>query len=191
MQKLLELDRELFSLINYKWSNSFFDSIFPILRNQYCWVPLYLFLLVFSIVNFNKTWWKWVLFAALLATITNYISSDLIKEHIFRLRPANDPEFAGRMNFLLGYRPKSSSFTSSHATNHFGLAAFFYYTLKKYIGNWAWLFFIWAFVIIYAQVYVGVHFPLDVLAGAAIGFLFGYLCAIIFNRYFPLRQQPI
>lgn len=187
MQKLLELDRDLFSWISFKWSNPFFDALFPLIRNQYFWVPLYLFLLVFSIINFNKTWWRWLLFAVVLATVTNYISSDIIKENIFRVRPCNDPEFAGKMHFLLGYRPKSSSFTSSHATNHFGLAAFFYYTLRPYIGKWAGLFFAWAGIIIYAQVYVGVHFPLDVLAGAAIGFLFGYLSAIIFNKYYPLR----
>ncbi len=186
MQKLVDLDRQLFSLINYKWSNSFFDAIFPLIRNQYLWVPVYLFLLVFAIVNFNKNWWKWMLFAVVLASITNFVSSDIIKENIFRLRPCNDPEFAGKMNFLLGYRPKSSSFTSSHAVNHFALSAFFYYTLKKYIGKWAWLLFAWAAIIIYAQVYVGVHFPFDVLAGAAIGFLFGYLSASIFNKYYPL-----
>ncbi len=187
MQKLLELDKEFFFLINYKWSNSFFDAIFPLVRNQYLWVPLYFFLFVLAIVNFKKDWWKWVLFAAVLATITNWVSSDLIKENIFRLRPSSDPEMAGKMHFLLNYRPRSSSFTSSHATNHFGLAAFFYYTLKPYIGKWGWLFFAWAGIIIFAQVYVGVHYPLDVIAGAAIGFLFGYLCAIIFNKYYPLR----
>lgn len=84
------------------------------------------------------------------------------------------------------YRPQSSSFTSSHAANHFAMAVFFYCTLSKHIGKWALLFFVWAAVIAYAQVYVGVHYPIDVACGGLIGIVFGYLSARLFNKFYGL-----
>ena len=93
---------------------------------------------------------------------------------------------ADTVRFLLNYRPQSSSFTSSHAANHFGLAVFFYCSLSKQVGKWAWLFIVWATAICYAQVYVGVHYPLDVVCGGVIGIVFGYLSAKTFNTYYGL-----
>jgi len=126
----------------------------------------------------------WLLFFGCLPILTDFISSDIIKENFFRLRPCNDPLMADKIRFLLSYKPQSSSFTSSHATNHFALAAFFYFTLKKYFKNWSILFFIWAFMICYAQVYVGVHYPFDVIVGGMIGFFMGFLIAAFFNKKF-------
>ncbi len=186
MQKLLELDKALFTVINNSWSNSVFDIILPFIRNQYTWFPFYLFLIVFALVNYKKKAWWWIFFAVVTAILSNYISSDLIKGNIYRLRPCNDPEMADTVRFLVGYRPKSSSFTSSHATNHFALASFLYYTLRPHLGKWCHLFFAWAAIICYAQVYVGVHYPLDVIAGGIIGFIFGYLSAKLYNKNYSL-----
>jgi undecaprenyl-diphosphatase len=188
MQSLIEFDKYLFTLINSKWNNGFFDSVFPYIRNQYLWAPLYLFMVVWVAFNFKKNAGWWILFMLCTAILSNFISSDIIKENIYRVRPCNDPSMEEHLRFLVNYRPKSSSFTSSHATNHFALAAFFYYTLKKYIGKTGLIFFIWAFIIIYAQVYVGVHYPFDVVCGGLIGFILGYLPARSFNRNYSLVQ---
>ncbi len=186
MNKLLGLDKELFSLINGKWHNEWFDTLMPFLRNANSWVPLYLFLLVFALYNFKKNTWWWIFFAAGTVIISNFLSADIIKENFFRLRPCNDPELADTVRVLVTYRPQSSSFVSSHATNHFAMAAFFYFTLSKFMGKWALLFFYWALSICYAQVYVGVHFPLDTICGGLIGFVFGYLSARSFNKNYDL-----
>lgn len=183
MEELLHLDTELFRLINGKLQNGFFDLIMPVLRNSLCWVPLYLFLMIFGFVNYRKNVWWWVLFAIATAGMTDIISSDLIKENIFRLRPCHDPELA---RVLVSYCPQSSSFTSSHATNHFGLATFLFLTLGELPSIWRKSLFLWATIIILAQVYVGVHYPLDVLCGAAVGIVFGYLSGKTFNRVFGL-----
>ena len=182
MDKLLQLDKQFFQAINGRWHNSFFDAIMPFIRNSNFWIPLYLFLLLFAIFNFKKNTCWWIFFAAGTVIISNFISSDIIKENILRLRPCNDPQLADTVRVLVTYRPQSSSFTSSHATNHFAMAAFFYFTLKQFMGKWAILFFIWASLICYAQVYVGVHFPLDIICGGLIGFVFGYLSARSFNK---------
>ena len=186
MQSILSLDRYLFTTINYRWHNSLFDTIMPYIRNQYFWGPFYLFMIVFVLVNFKKNSVWWVVFVLCTAVLTNFISSELIKGNIWRLRPCNDPTMADYLRFLVNYRPQSSSFTSSHAANHFGLAAFLYFTLKKYIGKWSLLFFAWAAIICYAQVYVGVHYPFDTVAGGIIGFIFGYLPAKSFNKNYSL-----
>lgn len=186
MNRLIQLDHHLFYLINGKWHNNLFDSVMPVLRAPQLWVPLYLFLLLFILLNFRKNAGWWILFIAGTALLSDFISSDLIKENIFRLRPVNNPYLVPAARSLLNYKPQSSSFTSSHAVNHFSLATFFYFTLKKHIGKWAKLFFLWAGIIIYAQVYVGVHFPLDVICGAMVGILFGYLSSQSFNKNYGL-----
>jgi membrane-associated phospholipid phosphatase len=186
MEQLLGMDRSSFHLINAKWHNSFFDLVMPFLRHANFWLPLYLFLFVFALLNFKRNTWWWIVFAACTAILTNFISSDIIKENFYRPRPCGDPDLQGKMRFLVSYCPISSSFTSSHATNHFGLAAFFYFTLRNYIGKWAGLFFVWSILIIYAQVYVGVHYPLDVISGGLIGFVLGYLSARSFNKHYGL-----
>jgi undecaprenyl-diphosphatase len=186
MKQLIQADKALFYLVNGKWHNGFLDAVMPVIRSSQTWVPFYLFLLLFALFNFKKQVWWWAVFAGCTAILSNFISSDLIKENIIRLRPCNDPQLAASVRFLLSYRPQSSSFTSSHAVNHFALATYFYYTLKDHVGKWAWLFFLWAFLIIYAQVYVGVHFPLDVICGALIGIILGYLPARAFNKQYGL-----
>ena len=187
MNKIILLDKALFKIVNGQWHNDFFDKLMPMVRTPSVWIPLYLFLFVLVLVNFKKDNWWWLIFAACTITVCNFVSSDIIKESFFRLRPCNDPQLADSIHFLLGYKPQSSSFTSSHAVNHFGMAAFFYYTLRKKLGLWSLLFFFWAAAISYAQVYVGVHFPIDVICGAVIGFVLGYLCARSYNKTYDLQ----
>ena len=186
MQQLISVDKYLFRLINSSWSNPVFDWLMPWLRNANVWAPLYLFMILLILINFKKTGWVWVLFAAGNSILTDFVSSTIIKGSIWRVRPCNDPEFSGWINILVGHKPQNSSFTSSHAANHFGIAMFIFLTLQKDFGKWPQLFFIWAAMISYAQVYVGVHFPLDVIGGSLIGILIGYLSGRSFNRYYGL-----
>ncbi len=186
MEQLLSYDKRLFRVINGQWNNDFFDWLMPWLRNSTVWVPLYLFLLLFVAINYKKPALWWILFAIATGALTDVISSKIIKENFFRLRPCNDPSLAEYVRVLVNYRPKSSSFVSSHAANHFGLAMYLFVTLRKTLGNWVAIFFFWAFCIVFAQVYVGVHYPLDVACGALIGILIGYLSGRVFNKLHTL-----
>ena len=188
MKQLLSYDQHLFKIINNQWSNAFFDWLMPWLRNSNMWIPLYLFLVLLITINFRKTGWWWVVFAAGTAILTDFVSSSIIKntEFLFRLRPCNDSDIASWVNVLVGYRPQSSSFTSSHAANHFGIAMFLYLSLQPQFKKWPALFFFWAFSISFAQVYVGVHYPLDVICGGLIGILIGYLSGKSFNKNYGL-----
>ena len=134
-------DRKLLFFVNNKMTNNFLDVAMPLMRESYIWAPLYLFMLVFAAVNFGKRGWLWMLFAICTVALSDLVSSTLIKHHIFRLRPCQNPEFAGQLRVLVNYCPHSSSFTSSHATNHFGIAMFFVLTLRPFTSAWINLFF--------------------------------------------------
>jgi membrane-associated phospholipid phosphatase len=181
MQQIWEADRYIFNLINNKWDNSFFDALMPLLRNANFWLPLYLFLLIFALFNIKKSGW-FILLTLCTAALTDVLSSHIIKNHIFRLRPCQDPSLIGTIRVLASYCPQSSSFTSSHAANHFGLATFASVTLYPYAGKWIYLTYVWAFLIIYAQLYVGVHYPIDVLGGALVGVMAGLLTSWIYQK---------
>ena len=190
METLLHWDRSIFKLINGTWHNSFFDAVLPFLRIAQFWAPLYLFLVVFAIANYRRNGGYWILFFITTVVISNFISSDLIKGSVQRLRPCNDPALADSVRELVscgsGY-----SFTSSHAANHFSLAMFSFLTFKKRFNGWPKLFFLWAFTVSYAQMYVGVHYPLDILGGTIVGLITGYITGQIFNNKFGLLRPLI
>lgn len=174
-------DSWLFLKINRDWTNGFLDNNYPWWRDAETWIPLYFFLLFFVFLNFGKRAWPWVAFVLLTVGITDQ-GGDLLKILVNRPRPCQDLAIIPYARMLLSHCPFSQSFPSNHATNHFGLAAFIFLTLKPYFKNWSYLLFIWAATICYGQVYVGIHYPLDILGGALFGCLSGYVTATIFNR---------
>lgn len=188
-QWVLEIDKSLFQKVNGEWHNAFTDAVLPYIREPFFWFPFYLFLFLFVVINFRVRGWMWVLFAICTAWISDFTSSTLIKEAFFRLRPCRDPEMAHSIRFLVNYCPMSSSFVSSHAVNHFAIATFIFVTFRNSISSkWAWIF-IWAAAICYAQVYVGVHYPVDVLCGAVVGIILGYISATIYNQSLGLEEK--
>ncbi len=181
-EKLKEWDQSLFIKINSDWSNPLFDTIMPIMRNPVYWAPLYLFVLVFVLSNFKTKGLWWVIFFISTVALTDMTGTYVFKHNFHRLRPCSDPDFVASVRLLLKQCARGYSFISNHAANHFGMAAFFFVTLKPVIKNWAWLAFIWAAFIAYAQVYAGVHYPLDVFCGALLGLIFGVFTGSIFNK---------
>lgn len=174
-------DYRLFSKVNGQWHTPFLDEFIPFVREPFVWMPFYFFLILFTTINFKLKGWYWSLFFIINAIISDYISSTIIKENFIRIRPCHDAAVASTIRFLVSYCPESSSFTSSHAVNHFAAAMFIFTTFRKAVSpKWAYLF-LWALLISYAQVYVGVHFPFDVFCGAIVGLILGYIPAKIFN----------
>lgn len=177
-----DYDVWLLTHINQDWSSSLLDTICPYLRETKFWVPLYLFLVLFTTINFKVKGFWWVAGVVLVAAISDIISSQVIKTNLMRVRPCRDVEVMTQIRFFVNYCPGSSSFTSSHATSHFAQATFFYLTLRHIMGKWALLFFLWAFSIAYTQVYVGVHYPFDVLCGGILGCGIGFAMSKLFHN---------
>jgi undecaprenyl-diphosphatase len=187
LEQLIHYDQELFLLINQVFSNPFFDWLMPILRNPYTWAPLYLFLIIFLIRNYKKKGIVMLVFFIMTFGIADSTSSSLIKPEVMRIRPCNDVLFKDQVKLRVrcgsGY-----SFPSSHATNHFALGMFLLVIFRKRWKPIIWLSLGWAASISFAQIYVGVHYPIDILMGALLGSIIGILTASIFLYFQP--NQP-
>jgi len=182
VQRLIEWDQQLFIRLNSRWTSPFLDAVLPFLRDAYIWAPLYLFILVFVGINFGQKGLFWILAFICSVALTDIIGARLFKEGFERLRPCTDPLFQDSVRLLLKHCSGSFSFVSNHAANHFCIASFAFFTFHGLFRNWLYLGFAWALLIAYAQVYVGVHYPLDVIAGGLLGFFIGWLMAWNFNR---------
>lgn len=180
-QRLEQWDQALFLRLNGRWTNGLFDAVLPYFRDSVFWAPFYIFILVFIMLNYGKkgAWWS-LLFLCTVA-LADMTSLYLFKNVFERARPCQDVLFMEHVRLLLKGCSGSYSFTSSHAANHFGIATFISVTFRPAFGkhiNWV---FLWAAFISYAQVYVGVHYPLDILGGAGLGTAAGVLMAHLFK----------
>jgi len=180
-QLIEPVDKWLLVKINNDWNHPFLDSLLPYLRETIFWYPLYLFIFLWISLKFGIKGCWWVVGIIVTAALSDLISSQVVKQLIFRTRPCQDAEVGNLIRFLVNYCPGSSSFTSSHATSHFAQAMFYYITLNQF-NKWWMLAFGWAFAIVYTQVYVGVHYPFDVFCGAILGCFIGWVTGKMFLK---------
>ncbi len=190
MDSLLQFDEWLFSLLNGTFRADFFDAITPIWRNKYLWVPFYLFILAIVGINFRKQFLPFLLFAVLTITVADTISSKIIKPLVKRDRPCRAAHLETPAVVLVSCGG-GHSFTSSHATNHFAIACFFLLTIGGIFRRTKGLFLVWAASISYGQVYVGVHYPLDVFTGGLIGSIIGIGLAYLYNLRWSLKMVDL
>lgn len=186
METILELDYIIFEWINQDFQNSFFDMVMPWWRSKYTWIPLYILLIGFSIIKYKIKGLYYILFLTLAIGISDTMSSKVVKYSVKRVRPCNDLKIKTHSNLLVkcgsGY-----SFTSSHATNHFTLAVFLCLTFCRRYKFLKLPLIFWASSIALGQVYVGVHYPFDVLAGATLGTLIAIMMSYIYQRLKRIR----
>lgn len=184
LESLLAFDTAILTWIHGHLHNPFFDWLMPILRNKTTWIPLYVFLAAFMLFNFHKRAWLWMLFFVFAIVLSDTVSTRVFKYRFQRLRPCHTELVGSRITPLVPCGGRYG-FVSSHAANHFAMAAFFFFTLGHRLRRARWPVMIWAGTIAFAQVYVGVHYPLDVVAGAALGLIFGWGLA----WYYSIRLQ--
>lgn len=179
---LQKADRALFTLIHAKASGPGLDWLMLALRNAYTWIPLYGFILWWIIRYYRRYAWPFVCMSLVCFAITDYSSASIFKPLFGRLRPCFDPVLQPVIRDLVGCGGKFGM-PSSHASNHFGLASFWFFSITWMSKrNW-WGLWLWAFAICYAQVYVGKHFPGDILVGAILGTSVGLLLAVLLRRW--------
>ncbi len=176
LDTLVQWDRELFLFLNGLGTESW-DGFWLFITNKFSAIPLYAILLFFSyrFLGLKRTIIL-LLFIGLLITATDQLAN-FFKYGVARLRPCHDEEVG-----LLARLVKKScggkfGYFSAHASNSMALASFFAVILKPYLKRIGLILFVWAVLVAYSRIYIGVHYPLDVLTGSFIGILFGWLFA--------------
>lgn len=178
MEQLLTLDKELFVFLNGLGSEAF-DGFWKIITKQAYWSPL--FLAVFYLIQ-KKVGWKnlgiIILFLAVLITFTDQFTN-LVKNHYERLRPCNDPEIKDFIRIVI--HRSSYSFFSGHAANSMASTVFIVLIMRKYY-KFAGLLFFFPLIFAYSRIYLGLHFPLDILTG----YVFGIASGLTFFRIYQI-----
>ena len=171
MDYLIQLDHQLFNFINQELSNSFFDWIMPLIRNKNTWIPFYLLTAVLLFKTYGKKSLFIVLAVVLSVGLADGISSHALKPFFERTRPCLLPGFMENVNLVVSRCSGAYSFPSSHAANHFAIAFLLILIIRKNYSKLSSILLFWAGIICFAQIYVGVHFPTDILGGLLIAWL--------------------
>jgi len=182
-QWLNDIDTQLLLAINGAHSN-YFDAFFTLFTSMITWIPLYLMILYLVFKKYNQHGF-WILLFLIVSVVLSDQLSVLVKDLVHRLRPSHEPILLGRLNLPTG-EGGLYGFVSSHAANVFSFAF-----LMGLLTQNRRLFIVllgWSFITIYSRVYVGVHYPLDVICGAIIGTLIGF-GVYKFILYFDFRFQ--
>jgi len=175
---LIQIDTKLFLFLNGLNSESF-DVIMWWVSGKTTWWPFYL--LLFGFMAWRKRWQlvPMILFIALVITLADQSSVHLFKNVFQRLRPCHEPSLEGLVHLVNNKCGGQYGFVSSHAANTFGLATLLYLWIGR---RWfSLLMILWAVMVGYSRIYLGVHYPGDVLFGSLLGMGCGWLSFYLFN----------
>ena len=188
MEQLLDLDTKLLYLVNGSHS-AFVDGVMMMLTNGFTWLPLYIALFILVIKN-NESMAQIMLItgcALLCILLSDGLADFIAKPVVARWRPTSDPLIKYTIDVVDNYRPGMYGFFSAHAANTMSLAVFLSLLVRNRVFTFALVF--WSLVNCYSRLYLGVHYPLDILTGIACGILVGVACFFI-CRHFYFKISP-
>ena len=185
IEHLLEYDTELFLFLNNLGSTTW-DGLWLIITNKIASIPLYALLLYLFYKHYGiKSLLIFVIVITLMITFTDQITN-VFKRTFMRARPCGVEEIAESMRFI-AIRCGKYGFFSGHASNSMAVAVFAGLILKPYYKNLIFILLFWSAIVAYSRIYVGVHYPLDLLSGmtfgAVAGFLFNKLTKYLLKRF--------
>jgi undecaprenyl-diphosphatase len=181
LEQLKSVDIDLFFAINGAHSR-FFDFVMFWASERFIWIPLYIFLAWLLYKYYGKRSWILILMAGLAVTISDLTVVHLFKNVFLRPRPCHELSYSGMIHLVNDYCGGKYGFISSHASNSFAMATYLYFVLGKKIRFFTPLIFFWALLLSYSRVYLGVHYPGDVIVGAIWGAGIGTASYILFNH---------
>lgn len=186
MQEIIQLDKELFIYLNNLGTTQW-DEFWKFISYKYNWIPFYIVLLFIIWRNFGWKQTVLIIFLTVLMVVATDQITNLVKILTKRPRPCFTDEFEGLMRPIGCERRGMYGFTSAHASNHFALAVFLGCILR---AKFKWVLpvmLVWASFIAYSRIYLGVHFPLDIICGSLVGIIIGFLFYRLYryvnNRY--------
>lgn len=179
-EQILDWDKQFLLTLNSHHS-PWLDRFMWLLSDTIVWIPLLLVFLVILIRNRQSRALILILAFVLLFLITDQVSSSIIKPLVERLRPTHDPEFGDWVNVVNNYRGGLYGFVSSHAANVFGFAGLSILLFRSWPYSIAIL--IWASLVSFSRVYLGVHYPLDVIFGMLLGLLSSIVIFILYRNF--------
>ena len=158
------IDKVIFLFLNRDVANPVFDAVMPFITNKNNFNVLFILIILGLLIFGGKKGRIAVLLGLIIVTLSDQLSSAVVKPLVGRIRPCHPDFLIAGARYLIGYKT-SFSFPSSHAANMASTATWFSYRYKRY----TWIFVTIAVLVGYSRIYVGVHYPTDVLGGAVIG----------------------
>jgi undecaprenyl-diphosphatase len=179
LQRLIDIDKQVMLALNGS-DSLYMDGVMKVYTSTIVWIPVALILLFIVLKNSTpRTALLTVLAVALTIVATDQVSSHLIKPLVGRLRPCNDPSIMHLIDTVNGYRSGGYSFTSSHACNSFGIFAIVSLLIRHRGLSLSML--LWASLNSFSRIYLGVHYPGDILCGAIIGATIGAVVYLVYS----------
>lgn len=179
MKEVILDDKKAMIFLN-NLGNSSFDPFWILVSEKWFWIPLYIIFLYFLFKNYNrKSFFYILLFIAIGITVSDQIAN-IFKEGFHRLRPCHDSSLEGLIREVKC--GGQFGFYSAHASNSFFTATFLTFLLKKYYKFLPYFLFLWASLVAYSRVYLGMHFPGDIIFGAIMGILLGIFFASLAKK---------
>ena len=182
LEELLKWDRDTFVYLNNLGIEEY-DVFWSTVTNFTTWIPLFILFVVLVFLKYPKREAFLVLLTIILMISFVGLATDLTKNYVARLRPNNTEEINTLIRILKS--PTSYSFFSGHSASSFSIATIMVLFLRRHF-KWAWIFFLWPLVFASSRIFVGVHYPVDIIVGT----LVGILCALIFYKVYTKLIVP-